>query len=168
LVPVESASLSEAFEGYFERSEQLPTRIILVERNGRCAGIMLQKVAEQDAVGEAADLDAWNRVGHLLATLSEGELLDLPVETLLLRLFHEEGVELQPGRSLRFECSCSTERVLGMLRALGRQQALEALGEEAEIQITCEFCSHVYRLDSVDVFGLFANLPLAPGSTSTQ
>jgi molecular chaperone Hsp33 len=168
LVPVDSATLAEAFEGYFERSEQLPTRIMLVERNGRCAGIMLQKVAEQGAAGQVADLDAWNRVGHLLATLSEDELLNLPVETLLLRLFHEEGVELQPARALRFECSCSTERVLGMLRALGRQQAFEALGEEAEMQITCEFCSHVYRLDSVDVFGLFADLPLAPGSSSTQ
>jgi molecular chaperone Hsp33 len=168
LVPVESETLAAAFEGYFERSEQLPTRIVLVERNGRCAGVMLQKVAEQDAGGHVADLDAWNRVGHLLATLSEDELLDLPVETLLLRLFHEEGVELQPGRALRFECSCSTERVLGMLRALGRQQAMEALGEDTEMQITCEFCSRVYRLDSVDVYGLFSELPLAPGPSGMQ
>jgi molecular chaperone Hsp33 len=167
-VPVEASDLAAAFEGYFERSEQLPTRIILAERNGSCAGIMLQKVAEQDAPGHVADLDAWNRVGHLLATLSEDELLNLPVETLLVRLFHEEGVELQPGRPLRFECSCSTERVFGMLRALGRQQALEALGEDTEIQITCEFCSRAYRLDSVDVFGLFADVPVAPGSSTAQ
>ena len=96
LVAVESSTLAGAFETYFERSEQLPSRILLVERDGRCAGLMLQKMADSAL---SNDPDAWNRVSHLMATLSEPELLDMPVETLLLRLFHDEGVVLQPGRS---------------------------------------------------------------------
>ena len=163
LVAVDSSSLAATFEGYFAQSEQLPSRIILVERGGRCAGIMLQRIAE---AGATIDDDAWNRVGHLLATLSETELLDLPVETLLLRLFHDEGVVLQPARSLRFECSCSQERVLGMLRSLGRDQALEALGESSEMEITCEFCNRSYAVDPVDLTGLFSDTPLAPGTPS--
>ncbi|MEP6881858.1 MAG: Hsp33 family molecular chaperone HslO [Dokdonella sp.] len=161
LVAVESATLAGAFETYFERSEQLPSRILLFERDGRCAGMMVQKIADADTPN---DPDAWNRVSHLLATLSEPELLDVPVETLLLRLFHAEGVVLQPGRSLRFECSCSHDRVLGMLRSLGREQALEALGESREMEITCEFCNRSYAIDPVDLTGLFSEAPLAPGS----
>ncbi|HET9031543.1 MAG TPA: Hsp33 family molecular chaperone HslO [Dokdonella sp.] len=168
LVAVASENLATAFEGYFERSEQLPTRLMLVQREGRCAGIMLQKIADVGGSEQVADDDAWGRVGHLLATLSEAELLDLPVETLLFRLFHEEGVILQPGRALRFECSCSPERVLGMLRSLGREEAMGALGEENQLEITCEFCNRRYRFDSVDITGLFADLPQAPGSPRSQ
>ncbi|MEO7935180.1 MAG: Hsp33 family molecular chaperone HslO [Dokdonella sp.] len=163
LVAVESSTLAGAFETYFERSEQLPSRILLVERDGRCAGLMLQKIADSAL---SNDPDAWNRISHLLATLSDSELLDLPVETLLLRLFHDEGVVLQEGRSLRFECSCSQERVLVMLRSLGRDQALEALGESSEMEITCEFCNRSYAVDPVDLTGLFSDTPLAPGTPS--
>lgn len=165
LVAVDSATLAGAFEGYFVQSEQLPSRIMLVEREGHCAGIMLQKIADTSA---AEDADAWNRVTHLLATLSESELLDLPVETLLLRLFHDEGVVLQPGRALRFECSCSPERVRGMLRSLGHEQALDALGESNEMKITCEFCNRQYSVDPVDLSGLFSDIPHAPAPATRQ
>ncbi len=168
LVPVEADSLSAAFEGYFERSEQLPTRIVLVANEGRCAGIMLQKVAQAGGSAASPDADAWNRVGILLDTLSPAELLELPVETLLLRLFHEEEVVLQPARSLAFRCSCSRQRVLAMLQSLGPHEANEAVAENGDVEITCEFCNRSYRVDSVDVAGLFASHPMAPGSASAQ
>ena len=168
LVAVEANQLAGAFEGYFERSEQLPTRLMLVERNGRCAGIMLQRVAEAGGLAAASDGDAWNRVCHLLATLREDELLDLPVETLLLRLFHEEGVILQDARSLRFRCSCSRKRVLDMLRALGREEAYAGLDASGKLKVTCEFCNRDYLLDEVDLAGQFAKFPQAPGPATAQ
>lgn len=168
LVPVEAESLSKAFEGYFERSEQLPTRIILAVDRGRCAGIMLQDVAREGGVSAHKDADAWNRVGHLLATLTEDELLNLPAETLLLRLFHEETVLLQSPRPLSFKCSCSADRVAGMLRSLGPEEARAAVAENGEMKITCEFCNRDYRLDEVDIAALFASYPLAPGPLSPQ
>ncbi len=168
LVAIESASLAGAFEGYFERSEQLPTRIMLVERDGRCAGIMLQRMADTGGASASTDSDAWNRVGHLLATLSDAELLDLPVDALLLRLFHDEGVILYEGRPLRFSCSCSRERVLGMLRTLGRDEAFAGLDEHAKLRVTCEFCNRDYMLDEVDLAIQFADLPQAPGPSTPQ
>ncbi len=168
LVAVESENLTAAFEGYFERSEQLPTRLVLAQRGERCAGIMLQKIADAGGNDNPIDADAWNRIGHLLATLSDAELLDLPVETLLLRLFHEEGVTLQPGVPLRFECSCSPQRVRDMLRSLGRDEAQGALGEDDSLEIICEFCNRRYALDAVDISGVFAEIPQAPGSLRRQ
>lgn len=165
LVAVESATLAGAFEAYFERSEQLPSRIILAVREGRCAGIMVQKIAQTDA---ADDHDAWNRVGHLLATLSNAELLDLPVDALLLRLFHEEGVVLHEGRPLRFSCSCSRARVLGMLRTLGREEAFAGLDAQGKLRVTCEFCNRDYVLDEVDLASQFADVPEAPGPSTRQ
>lgn len=168
LVAVESENLKTAFEDYFERSEQLPTRLVLAQNTTRCAGIMLQKVADAGGKDSEIDVDAWNRISHLLATLSDAELLDLPVENLLSRLFHEEAVVVQPGKPLRFECSCSPQRVLDMLRSLGREEAQTALGEDGTIDITCEFCNRQYSLDTVDVSGLFADIPQAPGSFRMQ
>ena len=164
LVEVESGPLSNAFERYFERSEQLPTRIVLAVGEGVCAGIFVQKIADDSQDGQPADADAWNRTGHLLATLSHAELLDLPVETLLLRLFHDEGVVLQPGKPLRFQCRCSRDRVLKMMRALGAAEATAALDDQGRASVTCEFCDRSYEVDRVDIAALFAASPQAPDS----
>ncbi|MBX3692202.1 Hsp33 family molecular chaperone HslO [Dokdonella sp.] len=167
LVAVETSGLAGALEGYFAQSEQLPTRIVLAQHGGRCAGMILQPLAGEGGSTALGDADAWDRVGHLLATLGTDELLHLPVETLLFRLFHEEQVRLEPGRPLRFACSCSTERVSAMLRALGRVECEAALDADGAMGITCEFCNRQYRLDRVDLGLVFAD-SVAPAPARPQ
>ena len=168
LVAVESASLAKAFEGYFAQSEQLPTRIVLASDGRRCAGLIVQRVATSGGSGATPDEDAWDRIGHLLATLSDRELLDLPVEQLLYRLFHDEHVVLHEGRPLAFRCSCSPERVAAMMRSLGQSEAEAALGSEGLASVTCEFCNRSYELDTVDVAALFRESPAIPASRTEQ
>ena len=173
-VPVDDGDLAQAFEHYFERSEQLPTRIVLAEANGCCGGLMLQQIAREGGAGiadahgyaGAADEDGWNRTGHLLATLSKPELLELAPEDLLLRLFHEEGVRLQPAQPLQFACTCSRERVEAMLRSLGRQENEETLREQGSVEVHCEFCNRRYVLDADEIGALFGpDDEAAPSST---
>ena len=168
LVPVEGDTMAAAFEGYFERSEQLPTRILLAARAGRCAGIMLQRMPGEGGIATTVDADAWNRVTHLLATLSDDELLELPIDILLLRLFHEESVRLQPAQTIGFECTCSRERVASMLRSLGEEEGEATLAEQGSIEVTCEFCNRQYSFDRVDVAAVFALSPLEQASTTPQ
>ncbi|RYD14338.1 MAG: Hsp33 family molecular chaperone HslO [Lysobacteraceae bacterium] len=165
LVPVQGTTLAQAFEGYFERSEQLPTRIMLASHANRCGGILLQQIA--GAGGTASgDADGWNRVGHLLATLDDAELLGLPPEQVLLRLFHEEGVRLQPAQPLAFGCTCSRARVADMLRSLGRAESDSVLAEQGSVDVTCEFCNRRYVFDEADIAEVFADHPPeADGST---
>ena len=153
LVPVEDADLAVLFERYFERSEQLPTRIVLAANDTCCAGLMLQQLPANS--GGEVDADAWNRVGILLDTLKPDELLTLPAEQLLLRLFHEESVRMYPSRPLSFGCRCSRERVAGMLHSLGRAEAEAAVREDGTAEITCEFCNTRYRFDRIDLEHLF-------------
>lgn len=163
LVPVEDTRLAALFEDYFERSEQLPTRVLLACGDGRCAGLMLQRLPGHERAED--DADAWNRVGHLLASASERELLTVAPETLLYRLFHEESVRLHAARPLRFDCSCSRERVAAMLHSLGRAEAEAAVREDGMVEVTCEFCNTQYRFDRVDleqVFRTTENAPAAP------
>jgi len=153
LIPVEAGSFAELIERYFEHSEQLPTRIVIAVTPTRCAALLLQRVATSG--GRGADPDAWNRVLHLTATLSDAELLELPVETLLHRLYHEENVRLLEARPLRFGCRCSRERVGAVLLSLGRTEAEAAIQDDGRIEVTCEFCNSHYYFDQVDLEQLF-------------
>lgn len=153
LVSLEAATLSDAFEDYFHQSEQLPTRLLLAADGGRAAGLMLQKLP-----GDEGDGDGWTRAGALLDTLSPHELMETPAETLLHRLFHEEGVELLAERPLRFACSCSRERVSDMLRSLGPQEARAALAD-GQAEVRCEFCGQRYIFSPGGIEDLFADTP---------
>lgn len=166
LVSLEGSDLATAFERYFAQSEQLASRIVLAEHAGRCAGLMLQPMAMAGGIG-AGDADGWNRVGHLLATVTVAELTQLAPETLLTRLFHEENVRVFEPRALSFACTCSRQRVDATLRALGESECNEAIDENGYVDVTCEFCNQRYRLDRVDIAGLFAaSAPLSAPRTA--
>lgn len=151
LVPIESDSLVGAFEGYFQQSEQLPTRLLLAVAGDEVAGAMLQKLP-----GDSGDEDGWNRASILFDTLGSQELLTLPATTLLHRLFSEEEVQLLGERPLSFACSCSRERVAAMLQSLGADEAHAALAD-GEASIRCEFCGQSYRFDQAGIDALFTS-----------
>lgn len=157
LIPLEGESLSAALEAYFTRSEQLPTRLWLMSDDTAAAGILLQRLPQEQASAED-----WQRTSLLLDTLTRAELVQLEPEDLLFRLFHEEDVRLFDARDIRFHCECSRERVENMLRGLGQPEAEAVLEEQGKIEIICEFCNASYTLDAVDVGQLFK--PTMPGS----
>jgi len=150
VVALEGARLSDALDAYFARSEQLPTRLWLAVSDEAVAGLLLQRLP-----GEDADQDAWDRTVALADTVQEEELLSLPVEVLLHRLFHEEEVRLLEREPLCFRCSCSEARVKEMLRGLGSEEAHRILAEEGGVHVTCEFCNAQYHFDAVDLDALF-------------
>ncbi|RMG27729.1 MAG: Hsp33 family molecular chaperone HslO [Gammaproteobacteria bacterium] len=144
-------TLAQALEGYFERSEQLPTRLWLAADGVRAAGMLLQQLP-----GAGRDADAWNRLEHLGATLTPGELLQLTDRELLHRLFHEERVRLFEADPVSFRCDCSRERTDALLRGLGIDEVRTLLAEQGRVHVECEFCGHAYDYDAVDVEQLFA------------
>lgn len=149
LVPIESDSLAGALEGYFERSEQLPTCLLLAADGEVAAGLMLQKLP-----GDEGDADGWNRASTLFATATPAELLQLPADELLRRLFHEEGLDMLGSHPLAFDCSCSRGRVAAMLESLGPEEARASV-VAGKAEVICEFCGNVYELSQADVDALF-------------
>lgn len=153
LVGLDADTLSAAFEGYFRQSEQLPTRLLLAASGERVAGLMLQKLPVDEG-----DLDGWERASALFETLAAPELLATPAETLLHRLFHEDGVRVLGDKPLQFACSCSRERVSSMLESLGEEEAQAAAEGNAGIaEIRCEFCGETYRYTAEEIAGLFTH-----------
>ncbi len=156
IVPIEGDSISTILENYMLRSEQIDTKIWLSCDGNSAAGMLLQKLPDtmnqttkQDEV-LVQDQDAWNRIGHLADTVTDEELLNLPVETLLHRLFHEESVRLFEASNTRFFCSCSRASVSNMLRMLGEEEISSILQEQGKIEVNCDFCNTHYSFDQVD------------------
>lgn len=168
VVVLEGRSLATALDAYFERSEQLPTRVWLAAGPGRAAGMLLQGMPGPDGSPTPRDSEDWTRLTLLGDTVSAGELLDLAAEDLLRRLFHEERVRLLAGHGMRFACSCSRDKVQDMLKGLGPDEVRATLEQEGEVAVTCEFCNARYRLDAVDAEALFAAIEPQPTVSSTR
>jgi molecular chaperone Hsp33 len=150
VVALEGGSLSAALETYFAQSEQLPTRLWLAADGSRATGLLLQRLP-----GTSVEDDTWPRAVVLADTLRDAELLGLSAEPLLYRLFHEERVRLFDAEPVSFRCGCSRERIEGLLRSLGREEVDSVLAEQGIVEVTCEFCNRVYRVDAVDAAALF-------------
>ena len=154
VTPIEGETLALCAETYFAQSEQVPTRVNLAVgrltteagEQWRAGGAMIQHIAGDDARG-STDED-WDRARALFATLADDELVDptISAETLLYRLFHEDGVRLEVPLPLEAVCRCSPERVTGMLRSFPEEQRAEMAEVDGKIRVTCEYCSTEYEI----------------------
>lgn len=158
IVPLEHPGLAACLEGYFQQSEQLPTRLWLAAGNGRAAGLLLQRLPDQVA-GRAANATHWQHLETLAATLGMEELLDLDAETVLRRLFHETPPRLPAATPLRFGCTCSRERTRNALFSLGAEEIKRILDEDGEATLTCDFCGASEYFDAVDLAELLRETP---------
>ena len=163
VVALEEESLAVALESYFSRSEQLDTRLWLAASGERAAGMLLQRLPDAPEGDEI-----WERLGILGATVTAEELLDLPSEELLRRLYHEEEVRLFESEPVSFRCSCSREGIETMLRSLGEGEVKGILAERGEVKVACEFCAQRYHFDAVDIERLFAADAVQPRVPATK
>lgn len=158
--PVSSAA--EAIALYMQNSEQLDTRIWLASNDTHIGGLLLQRLPNS---GGHAHLDphtaaeGWSRIQTLGETITDEELLNLPPETILRRLFLEEsaqnGVRSFPARPIRFSCRCSRNKVADILRMLGEEEVQSILAEQGAVETICDFCAKPYRFDAVDCLQVF-------------
>jgi molecular chaperone Hsp33 len=152
IVPLEGASLGEACEAYFARSEQVPTLIRLgVRSNGaKCiaGGLLVQHLAEaeagRDRLHVRMDHPEWEHVAVLAGSARHEELVDpaLSLEALVWRLFHEEReVRVEPGAQLARGCRCSVEHYRQVLARFPEEDLAEMRDEAGRIVVDCAFCS---------------------------
>lgn len=159
ITPIEGESLSLAAEHYFQQSEQIPTKVRLavgsVEtvagRQWRAGGALIQLIAGDDARGSTEDV--WERSRALFQTLADDELIDPTItpETLLFRLFHEDGVRLEDARPLKAQCRCSRDRISAVLASFGEAERADMVEADGKIRVTCEYCATVYELEPEEV-----------------
>lgn len=151
VVELSGDSVSSVLEHYMATSEQLETRLWLASDAEQATGMLLQRVP-----GSKQDEEGWKRAVILAETLKREELLQLPAREMVRRLFHEEDLRLFEPRIVSFRCSCSRDRVVNMLRMLGREEVHSILEERGKVEVGCEFCNRHYAFDVVDAEQIFA------------
>ena len=160
IVSLEGGTVAQALEDYFARSEQLATRLWLAAGGAQAAGMLLQRLPQD----EERDADDWNRAVHLGSSITRNELLGLPAREIIRRLYHEEDIRLFSRRPVSFRCSCTRERVEAVLRMLGHAEIRDILHERGSVEVDCEFCGSHYAFDPVDAEQVFASIHTAPAA----
>lgn len=159
VTPIEGETLALAAETYFSQSEQTPTRVRLAVGQldvgagprWRAGGLLIQNIAEDEARGPTEE--AWVTAQALFETLGEDELIDptVPPETLLWRLFHEEGVRLFPAKAVAAFCRCSAERIVEVLASFPAEQRDAMIEPDGRVHVTCEYCARTYDVAPEEV-----------------
>jgi len=171
IVPIAGERLAQVLQGYFDNSEQLPTRLWLHADAQGASGMLLQKLPGAASLAAADAIlieDAWRRVQLIAETLTAEELHTLADAEILRRLFNEDDVRLFEPSPVYFRCRCSRDRVAGMLQGLGEAETRSVLAERGEVEVRCDFCNRAYVFDAVDVGQLFNTASLRDSGSSVH
>jgi molecular chaperone Hsp33 len=164
IVELQGASLADCVHHYFRQSEQVEAGLkVAVARvpdgagapRWRAGSLMIERLPVDDPLRRDAEDEGWRRAMILMSSSTSRELLDanLSPETLLFRLFHEDGVRAYAKRPLAAKCRCSRERVETVLRALDPAE-IDDMKIDGKVLVTCEFCSTVYDFADDDIAAL--------------
>lgn len=163
IVELKGKTLAEALINYFQQSEQINTYLYLAADDQTVAGILLQVLPNGNDASLTTNIENvelnWEAIMHLTSTLTAAEMLNLPNQEILRRLYlnHEEDMRLFDGERLSFQCACSRERMGNALRLLNHDEILDIIREKNTITVTCEFCNQKFDFDAIDVTLLFTD-----------
>ncbi len=157
VVDIVGSSISDTLHHYFKQSDQqdivIKTAADYQDGHFRAGALTAQRVAFEggNVINEEEALEDWRRAVILMGSATDEEILDPDLEPslLLFRLFHEDGVEVQPPKPLEAACRCSAGRVENVLQSLSAEELLHCQDEAGQIVSVCEFCrsAYIFELD---------------------
>jgi len=160
IVPLEGNNLAEAAQSFFGQSEQIPSLVRLaVDDTGHVAGgILVQHLPEgeegRERIHTRLDHPEWEHVLALAETTKSSELVDrdLPLDTLLWRLFNEEEeIRVLSTIGLQKGCRCNFDHIKSVISNFAPAERAEMVDADGFISVDCEFCSRVFPISLDDV-----------------
>ncbi|MCK5725607.1 MAG: Hsp33 family molecular chaperone HslO [Thiotrichaceae bacterium] len=148
VVELSEKGLAESLETYFANSEQLATAIFFAIDENSATGLMIQSLPTDE---QRFDDEGWQHALSLAKTVKDDELLNLPIETLLHRLYHGDDVRLYEPQPLHFKCSCSQEKVESSLKSIPFEDLQKLMAEQGEIKMNCQFCNQAYVMTDLSL-----------------
>jgi molecular chaperone Hsp33 len=157
-VPLVTGHLAKDLSFYWLQSEQIPSAVGLVSNlnlEGELSfvgGFLIQAMPgasdEETQVFQARVRD--------LVQISLMMEQDRDLTRLLSRIFGDTPFHLLGRQEIRFQCTCSWERVEKALVLTGTQELQAMLEEDGGASITCDFCHKVYQADRENLKELIA------------
>ena len=146
IIPIHHHDLVGCIEHYFLQSEQLKTRLWLKDDGETFAGFLLQALPEMD------EASFWDEAVMFCETVEDKELLGLPFDQLVFRLFHEQDdVRLFDATPLQFHCGCSREKMRNAVMVMPTDEVQQILEEDGQMSLRCDFCHQYYTFMADDL-----------------
>lgn len=152
-VPIVTGYLAKDLTFYLSQSEQIPSSVGLavnVAKDGHVesAGAFLVQVLPGATKKE---IDLLEQNINQLQSLASTVANDSDPTKLLAQIFDEVSFTILDERPLRFECTCSKEKVSRALMLLGRAELEVMLEEDQGATVNCDFCATSVVLNETEL-----------------
>lgn len=156
-VPIVSGEIAEDFAYYLAKSEQIPSAVML--------GVLLNNHEPYVAASGGVMIQMMPGANEHLITMIEDTIAHAPhlttvinaetrPEQLIELALGEIAFEILGEKEVAFECTCSFDKAIAMVEALGRDEVASMLAEQGGATMNCGFCNEVYSLDAAALSGM--------------
>lgn len=160
-VPLVSGEIGEDVAGYFLHSEQIPSLValgVLVETDlniKAAGGLFIQAMpGAEDTLLEKLEQQVLD-LGPISYLLEESSSL----EQILAQVMREIPYQLVGEQELGFKCTCSFDRLAGIMASLSPQELKEIEEENGQLEVCCNFCNEVYHFRREEIEALQKTKP---------
>lgn len=157
-VELQTGEIADDFTYYFSVSEQTPSAVgagVLVDTDGSViasGGFIVQLLPGHTD----DDADALER--QLAKLSSVTDLLKTGMTAAELIWFLAPDATNLEASPISFYCSCSRERLSGVLAGLGAAEIESMIEEQGEAELVCRFCNEVYYFSRADLERLLEDM----------
>ncbi|MDV6234044.1 Hsp33 family molecular chaperone HslO [Leptospira ellisii] len=156
VVPYMNKSFEENFQNYLNSSEQITCFVVLwIEKNDLhwdIRGLLFQSLpeAKEEDIQKIASL--WEKINS-----EPREFLGRNIYNCLNKIGEvgRSAVQILEEGQPEFRCDCSENKIRELIQTLGKEEAMQIVDEVGLIEVTCEFCTSVYRFEREKVSELF-------------
>jgi molecular chaperone Hsp33 len=142
-------------ENYFKISEQVRTHLAVAlvpegsEGLGAVAGVLIQTLPK----GHEDVFEALGRRLHAERMLEKALAANPQAAPMALvkELAGEHRFEVMSRYPLAYSCTCSKDRVLTALVAMGREELEDMLAKEGKAEVSCQFCTTQYVITGPEI-----------------
>lgn len=149
--PLVSGEIAEDFAQYLFKSEGVENAVALgvrIDKNGciGAGGVIIEPLpqADDNMIFMIEDImKSFTNISEIISKQTAHEIFDF--------YFGHLNAEKYPEEEIYLRCSCSDEKIEGLIKGLGEKEAYDIIKEQGEIEVCCQFCNKKYRYGKAEV-----------------